>query len=241
VRYRLDLSYNGSNYHGWQRQENAISVQQIIEAQLEILCQDKVEITGCGRTDTGVHARSYVAHFDMEKALPDNFCYRLNGMLPVDIAVSNIIAASPDFHARFSAIKREYKYYIHFQKNPFLHGTSWLRRGNVDFEKMNEAASILVGTKSFMCFCKGETPNGSYTCSVYHAAWKWDENGAVFSIEADRFLRNMVRAIVGTLIDIGNEKMDLNAFRELLQNGTRSDAGNSVPAHGLFLENIVYP
>ena len=241
MRYKLHLSYNGSGYHGWQVQENAVSVQETLQKQLSLICRENIEVIGCGRTDTGVHARNYVAHFDLDAELPENFVFRINGMLPADIAIDSCEKTSDDFHARFDATHREYKYYLHFQKDPFLEGVSWFRHRNLDFILMNEAAMLLVGKKEFTCFCKGEAPNSNYTCHVFDANWEWNESSAVFRITADRFLRNMVRAIVGTLMEVGTGKIGVEDFKTILQNGTRSDAGSSVPAHGLFLENIEYP
>lgn len=240
MRYALTLSYKGTAYHGWQRQENAHSVQAELEKALSILCRQSMEIVGCGRTDTGVHARHYVAHFDFDGELPGQLVYRLNGLLPRDIAVSGMEEVSDDFHARFSALERIYGYYIHFKKDPFLDGLSWQRNDNMDFGAMNSVAEMLVGKKDFSCFCKGEAPNGNYTCEVYSAIWERTANSAVFRISADRFLRNMVRAIVGTLLDVGSHKMSKEDFAKLLESGTRSDAGNSVPAEGLFLEEVRY-
>lgn len=240
MRYSLTMAYKGTAYHGWQRQENAHSVQAELEKALSVLCRQTMEVVGCGRTDTGVHARHYVAHFDFDGELPGQVVYRLNGLLPKDIAVSGIEEVSDDFHARFSALARTYGYYIHFKKDPFLDGLSWQRNDNMDFELMNSAAEMLSGKRDFSCFCKGEAPNGNFICDVHSAAWERTADTAVFRISADRFLRNMVRAIVGTLLDVGLHKMSLAEFQELLNSGTRSDAGNSVPAEGLFLERIEY-
>lgn len=240
MRFAMQLSYNGSNYHGWQAQENVPTVQAEIEKALYIIMQRQVSIIGCGRTDTGVHAKQYTAHFDLEIPLPVNLTHRLNSLLPADIAIHECTQVSETFHARFDAVFRQYRYYIHYQKDPFKQQTSWLRQGNLDFELMNEAASFLVGTKEFKCFCKGEPPNGNYNCQVLEAFWETEESGAIFTISANRFLRNMVRAIVGTLIEVGQHKISIDEFKSILQNGTRSDAGNSVPAHGLFLEKVEY-
>lgn len=240
MRYALELTFDGTRYHGWQRQENANTVQQELETALRTLLKTPVETTGCGRTDTGVHARIFVAHFDFNKALTEKTVFQLNSILPYDIAVNSIRETTPDFHARFSAVYREYAYYVHFKKNPFLQSKSWHINGKPDFEVMNQAAKLLLGKKSFRCFCKGQAPNDSYICTVEYAEWKWDKNTAVFRIRADRFLRNMVRAATGTLIKTGSGKMNLEEFENLLDSGTRSDAGKSVPAWGLYLENVQY-
>jgi tRNA pseudouridine38-40 synthase len=241
VRYAITLSYNGARYHGWQRQTNSISVQQVIEEHLETLFRGRIKLTGCGRTDTGVHAKHFVAHFDFEGDLPESLVFRLNGMLPPDIAISEIQEVSNDFQARFTAIRRDYSYHLHFQKDPFKEGFSWFRYHYPDFNLMNEAASLLIGKKEFACFCKGPAPGGNYHCDVYNAKWEFDETNAVFHIGADRFLRNMVRAIVGTLLEVGYHKMSMEEFSEVLLSKNRSDAGNSVHACGLFLTKVTYP
>lgn len=241
MRYALILSYKGTAYHGWQRQNNAITVQQLLEEKLAILSRESAEITGCGRTDTGVHASYYVAHVDLNNPLVSDAEYRLNGMLPADIAVHKIAAVSDDFHARFDATAREYAYHIHFAKNPFKIDNSWQRPKQYNFEAMNRAAQALLGVHSFECFCKGPAPTDNFNCKIYKAEWQVHEDHAVFVIRANRFLRNMVRAIVGTLMEIGTDKMSLDEFCQLIEMGTRKEAGNSVPAHGLFLTDVSYP
>lgn len=241
MRYALEIAYHGKAYHGWQKQENAHSVQETLEHKLGILLQHEVNTIGCGRTDTGVHAKQFFLHFDTENKLPDNFIFRLNTMLPHDISVFSCTQKNDGFHARFDATCREYNYYIHFQKDPFLEDRSWFRYGSLDFDLMNKAAELLIGKKDFRCFCKGEAPGDNYECDIQFAQWKYQENQAVFTIKANRFLRNMVRAIVGTLIEVGMHKTEIASFATILQTGTRSDAGQSVPAHGLFLERITYP
>jgi len=240
MRFALRLSYKGTHYHGWQLQENANTVQAEIEKALATLFQTNMEIAGCGRTDTGVHARDYVAHFDTDKPLPDRFLNRINSLLPTDISVSDCWEVQDNFNARFDAKSREYSYYIHCHKNPFSEEISWQRNGELNIEKMNQAAQLLIGKKAFACFCKGEPPNGSYICDVSDAAWIKKENQYIFTISANRFLRNMVRAIVGTMVEIGTDKMSIESFKSVLDNGARSDAGQSVPAHGLFLEKVEY-
>lgn len=241
MRVALTLAYNGRNYHGWQIQENAHSVQQEIQAALSRILRYDVELTGCGRTDTGVHARDFKAHFDTESELPDNLVFRLNSMLPADIGIKDCKVVPDSFHARFSAISRTYRYYIHQQKDPFLTDFSWLRHGEVSVADMNAAASLTLGTHEFRCFCKGEPPNDNYRCTVTSAFWTQTEKQLIFEVTANRFLRNMVRAMVGTLLETGTGKLTQEAFANLMQSGTRSDAGNSVPAHGLFLEAVTYP
>lgn len=241
MRYAITLSYKGTEYHGWQRQLNAHSVQEEIENKISILCGQKVVLIGCGRTDTGVHATHFIAHFNFNDPLPERLAFRLNGMLPQDIAIISIQAVSDNLHARFSAIRRDYSYYIHFVKDPFKEGISCFQYHYPNFELMNEAAALLIGKKEFACFCKGPAPGNSYWCEVFEAQWEFNSSGAVFHIGADRFLRNMVRAIVGTLLLVGNGKMSLDQFKSILENKNRSDAGKSVHACGLFLEKVSYP
>jgi tRNA pseudouridine38-40 synthase len=240
MRYAIRLAYNGTAYHGWQKQENAHTVQAELDAALTVLLRTNIETTGCGRTDTGVHARNYMAHFDVLTEIPQELVYKINKILPQDIVVFSIIKVANTFHSRFDAVSREYAYYIRFSKDPFLQGQYWLRQNNLDYNKMNEAAHLLIGKKGFCCFCKGEPPNGNDVCDVISAKWEYNDKGAEFRILADRFLRNMVRAIVGTLIEVGNHKITLEEFQLILTQGNRSDAGNSVPAEGLFLEKVEY-
>lgn len=236
----MKLAYNGTQYHGWQKQLNAQSVQQVLEEKLSMICGEKVETTGCGRTDTGVHALDFTAHFDLTKEIPPNLAYKINQVLPADIAIYACEEVAPDFHARFDAVYRSYIYHIHQTKNPFRNDFSWFRPGQLDLDTMNKAAALLLGKKEFVCFCKGEPPNGNYHCEVISAEWKTGEFGLEFHITANRFLRNMVRAIVGTLIETGNGKMTVSDFEQILQNGSRRDAGNSVPACGLYLSEVRY-
>ena len=241
MRYAITLSYDGSAYHGWQKQPNADSVQETIEEKLKTLFGKRIALTGCGRTDAGVHAKHFVAHFNHHESLPENLVLRLNGMLPTDIAIQSILKVEDDFHARFSAIRRDYSYHIHFVKDPFKQGYSWFRYYSSDFDLMNKAALELIGKKEFGSFCKGPAPIGSYWCNVHEAHWEFNEESAVFYIGADRFLRNMVRAIVGTLLEVGQGKKDLQEFKKTIASKKRSDAGNSVQACGLFLEKVTYP
>ncbi len=240
MRFALQLAYDGTRFHGWQKQENAITVQGEIEKCLAQIFQKEISILGCGRTDTGVHARNYTAHFDLENELPDKFLFKINSLLPDEIAIKNCTTTHAEFHARFDAIMREYAYHIHFEKDPFLIHKSWERYGHLDFELMNAGADYLIGNKDCTCFCKGEAPNDNFYCQIYSAQWEYSEKQAVFRISANRFLRNMVRAIVGTLVDLGMHKYDLDTFKKIVDTGTRSDAGNSVPAHGLYLEQVKY-
>lgn len=254
-RYRLNLRYDGSDFHGWQIQNNAPSVQDSLQKALSILLREPCEIVGCGRTDTGVHAHYYVAHFDSLVLKPNNFgqfgsldqlTYRLNHLLPESIYILDCMEVSDDFHARFTATKRGYKYFLESQKNPFNSKYSWHFPHDLDLIAMNNAACLMLGKHNFQSFCKGETPNNSYDCEVFKAEWQKVEaiglgsDQIVFHIEANRFLRNMVRATVGTLLLVGRHKITLEEFQRILDAKNRSDAGNSVPAKGLFLWGVEY-
>ncbi len=242
MRYFLELSYAGTNYHGWQSQPNARTVQETIEKALGLLLRIPVKIVGAGRTDTGVHARQMFAHFDVEKAInPEDLTYKLNSFLPSDIAIQKIHPVTDDAHARFDAMARSYQYFIHRYKNPFLNETSWYLAKDLDVDLMNQAAKILLNYKDFKSFSKTHTDVKTYLCDVRRAEWQIVDNQLVFNITADRFLRNMVRAIVGTLVDVGLHKIAIDDFKQIIESRDRSNAGFSVPAKGLFLTEIVYP
>lgn len=242
-RYVLQLSYKGTHYFGWQRQNGHISVQEKIESVLSQLHSNQpIEITGCGRTDTGVHASCYFAHFDSDLLFDtEQLCFKMNLMLPEDIAIRNIQVASPDFNARFSAISRTYEYTIHKQKNPFLSEVSWYHRADLDIEKINQACKIMMRHKDFECFSKVHTDVSTFICNISVAEWFITDQGYLFRITANRFLRNMVRAVTGTMIDVGLGKINLKEFESILQSGDRGKAGTSVPAQGLNLVNVAYP
>jgi tRNA pseudouridine38-40 synthase len=240
-RYFIYLSYKGTAYHGWQIQPNGVSVQEELARALTTILRYEIEIVGAGRTDTGVHARFMVAHFDASTKLPVNIVSRLNSMLPCDIAVSDIKAVKPDAHARFDAVSRRYEYVIVTAKNVFEQEFA-ARVNELDIEKMNEAAALLKNYTDFTSFSKLHTDVKTNNCKIYHAQWsKVDDTKWVFSIEADRFLRNMVRAVVGTLFEVGKGKLSLEQFVEIIQAKDRCKAGSSVPAKGLFLVDIQYP
>lgn len=244
-RYFLHLAYDGTAYHGWQLQPNALTVQQVIEGSLSLLLSRPVSITGAGRTDTGVHARNYYAHFDTDIEFSpqelNQLVYRLNRILPNDISLFSAFKVDTDVHARFSATSRTYRYFLSRNKDPFSQLYAWQYTGNLNVDAMNEAAVLLLKHNDFTCFSKSGTDNKTNLC-VIQEIWL-QENGSmlVFHVKADRFLRNMVRAIMGTLMDIGKGKIDAARFEEILHTGTRSDAGESVPAKGLFLEKVDYP
>ncbi len=244
-RYFLHLAYDGTAYHGWQKQPNALTVQEVIEDSLSLVLSRPVSITGAGRTDTGVHARDYYAHFELDKDFSprelNQLVYRLNRVLPKDISLFSAFQVESDVHARFSAISRTYRYYISRKKDPFSQSYAWQYSSELNVDAMNASAAKLLLQNDFTCFSKSGTDNKTNLCSIQES-WL-EENGCmlIYHVKADRFLRNMVRAIMGTLMDIGKGKIDAERFEEILLHGTRSDAGESVPAKGLFLEKVGYP
>lgn len=242
-RYFIYLSYDGTAYHGWQVQPNGISVQEEMQKALSTLLRQDIEIVGAGRTDAGVHARVMVAHFDFEQALDvAQLAYKLNRILPKDISVSKVMAVSTDMHARFSAVKRTYHYYIHLHKDPFHRFYSCELHYELDFRLMNEAAAYLLECSDFAAFCKVHTDVKTTICKVTEARWIDDGGGCWhFVISADRFLRNMVRAVVGTLIDVGRHRLTLEQFKAVVEGKNRSNAGESMPGNALFLEDVKYP
>lgn len=244
-RYFLEISYDGTAYHGWQIQPNAVTVQEELNRALQTFLRKEVETIGAGRTDTGVHAKQLFVHFDSKNILletvPDKCIHALNSLLPPDIAANRIINVKNDAHARFDATERSYEYHIHFGKNPFLVNRAWLIRDRPDMVKMNQAAEYLLGTKDFGCFSKSNTQVFTNICTIKEARWEKTENGMVFCITADRFLRNMVRAIVGTLIEIGAKGRPISYIEEAIASKDRSKAGVSVPAQGLYLTRVIYP
>lgn len=242
MRYFIEIAYNGKNYHGWQIQPDAISVQQAIEEGLGLLLREPTKVTGAGRTDTGVHARQLFAHFDTEQALStDELHFRLNSYLPKDISVQGIRPVQPEAHARFDATERSYEYHIITAKDPFLESFAYRVHKAPDVNKMNEVAKRLLSHNDFQCFSRTKTDVKTYHCKVIKAQWTWEGSRLVFSITADRFLRNMVRAIVGTLLEVGYGKMTETEFQALLESKDRTQAGPSAPAHGLYLTRVCYP
>lgn len=241
MRYFIELAYNGKRYHGWQNQPNAITVQEVLEKALSTLLKTEINIVGAGRTDTGVHAKQMFAHFDFEDSLDSNIVFKLNQFLPNDIAISSIREVKPNAHARFDAETRTYTYVISMHKDPFLTDVAYLIKSSVDLDKMNMAAKMLLNYKNFKCFSRSHTDVKTYNCKLIVANWEVINQQLVFTITADRFLRNMVRAIVGTLLEIGSGKMDVMKLDDVIKSEDRSMAGPSVPAHGLFLTSITYP
>ena len=243
MRYFIYLAYDGSAYHGWQVQPNGNSVQAELQHALSIMLHENIEIVGAGRTDAGVHARMMVAHFDTEQAFDtEQLSYRLNRILPRDISIDHIIPVANDMHARFSAISRTYHYYIHTKKDPFLWRYSCPIHYQMDFDLMNEAGTLLTKYKDFGAFCKSHTDVKTTLCNVTHAQWtKLDSSQYMFVITANRFLRNMVRAVVGTLIDLGRGKISMDEFQHIVEGRERTAAGESMPGNALFLWNVDYP
>jgi tRNA pseudouridine38-40 synthase len=242
-RYFFELSYNGTSFFGWQRQPKQISVQQEIEEALsKIHSNSPFGVVGCGRTDAGVHAHQYFLHVDLPEIIdPKQFIFKLNRMLPDSISIHAIEEVECDLHARFNAKARTYRYFIHQKKNAFLNEFSWHHPADLDFQKMNEAATVLLGTQDFTSFSKLHTDVKTNICTVSEAKWvQKGENEWYFEITADRFLRNMVRATVGTLLEVGVGKMDIEGFRKVLDSKDRGAAAVSVPAKGLFLWQIEY-
>jgi len=243
LRYFIQLSFSGTAYHGWQLQENAVSVQAVLNDALGILLKHEINTTGCGRTDTGVHAKKFFAHFDSDLSLEtlNDFIHQLNCILPPDIAVRGFIPVAADAHARFDARSRTYEYSIHQNKDPFRLGYSWYFAQSLDLDLMNEMASLLLAYHDFSCFSKSGSRNPTHNCTVTFASWTENEGRLLFRITANRFLRNMVRAIVGTLIEGGKNNLGIDDFKSILESKNRSEAGPSVPAHGLSLTDVVYP
>lgn len=242
MRYFVTLSYDGTRFHGWQIQPNGLSVQEELQRALSLLLRTEVGVTGAGRTDTGVHARMMVAHFDFDGALDGRqLAYKLNRLLPKDIAVSRVEQVADDMHARFSARARTYYYYVHTEKSPFLRHYSCELHYQLDFPLMNEAARLLTGYDDFGAFCKSHADVKTTLCKVTHAQWvQLSPTEWRFEITANRFLRNMVRAVVGTLVDVGRHRLTLDAFRQVIEGRRRTDAGESMPGNALFLEKIEY-
>lgn len=245
MRYFVELSYLGTAYHGWQYQPNAMTVQEKLEQAFSTILQQKTNITGCGRTDTGVHARNYIAHFNMdnEKFINDIplLIYKLNSFLPKDISIHKIFKVAEEAHARFDAKERTYNYFISNEKDPFRINTAWFRLGELDLDLMNKAGDILKEYKDFTSFAKLHTDAKTNICKIEKAVWRKEGNLLVFEISADRFLRNMVRAIVGTMVEVGTGKINLSKFKDIIESQHRGNAGVSAPAQGLFLVKIVYP
>ncbi|SHF74562.1 tRNA pseudouridine38-40 synthase [Mariniphaga anaerophila] len=242
-RYFVQLSFKGTNYHGWQIQPNALSVQETVEKAFSTVLREDISVTGAGRTDTGVHSSFYILHFDASKKIEDTqkLVFRMNGFLPPDVAIQKIWSVNREAHARFSALSRTYKYYITTQKSPFQTETSFFFHGELDVNKMNDAAKSLFEYSDFTSFSRLHTDVKTNFCKIYRAEWKKENGTLCFEIKADRFLRNMVRAIVGTLLEVGKGKLSLEGFKKIIEQKDRGAAGASAPAQGLFLVDVEYP
>ena len=242
MRYFITFSYDGTAYHGWQIQPHSLSVQEELQKAMSILLRKPMEVVGAGRTDTGVHARKMVAHFDYDEEVDcPQLVYKLNKLLPRDIAVQQVEPVAEDMHARFSAKSRTYHYFVHMGKNPFLRSYSWQVYGNIDFELMNQAASVLIEYKDFTSFSKVNTDTKTNDCTITEAHWdRVGEEQWCFTITANRFLRNMVRAIVGTLMEVGRGRMTIEQLRRVIEAKDRCCAGDSVPGNALFLVQVKY-
>ncbi len=243
MRYFIELAYNGSAFHGWQIQPNANTVQAELQKAFSIFLKTDTAIIGAGRTDTGVHAKYYVAHFDTEAVIAntDEFLFRINRILPQEIVVNSIFQSASDANSRFTAISRSYEYHISTKKDPFNQGLAWHFTRKLDVDLMNEAALYLFDHKDFTSFSKLHTQTKTNNCTIYRAEWCKYDGLLVFHVKANRFLRNMVRAIVGTLINVGLGKIPPIEINNIIEQKNRNIAGFSVPAHGLYLTNIEYP
>lgn len=245
-RYFIELAYDGTDFHGWQIQPNATTVQELLDDALSTVLREPIETTGCGRTDTGVHAREFFAHFDSQSLVIGHPSLvkavdSLNAILPSSIAVKRIIPVPAEAHARFDATSRSYEYHVHFEKDPFKVNHSWRLRDKPDIALMNAAARIIMEHTDFSCFSKSNTQTYTNNCKITRAEWVYSEQCLVFHISADRFLRNMVRAIVGTLMLVGRKEIQPEDVRAIIESKNRSNAGTSVPACGLYLTEVKYP
>ena len=242
MRYFIQLSYDGTKYSGWQTQHNAVAVQQVVTHCLSTLLGTEVECVGSGRTDAGVHARVQVVHVDMGlKHEPEEFLYRLNSLLPHDIAAHWVKPVRPEAHARFDAESRSYEYHIHQKKDPFKTNYSYLFRSELDVDAMNKTAALMLTWKDFQSFSKVKTDVKHFDCDIFEACWRRENDSLVFYVSANRFLRGMVRAVVGTLLEAGQGRLSQAEFKEILESRDRKSAARNVPAEGLFLTNVTYP
>jgi tRNA pseudouridine38-40 synthase len=244
-RYFIRFSFNGATFHGWQRQHNAHSIQAALEDSLTVVLRFPVDVTGAGRTDAGVHALDFYAHFDSPSELTltrrQDLIHHLNGYLPDSISIHSVLPVRPDAHARFSALTRTYRYFISRNKDPFKGGFSWYYTGKLDLAQMNRGAAMLKKNLDFTSFAKLPAETKTNICHIEHAEWSEEGPILVFTISADRFLRNMVRAVVGTLIELGRGRIDLEDLERIIAAQDRSRAGFSAPANGLFMVSVTYP
>ncbi|HQE33080.1 MAG TPA: tRNA pseudouridine(38-40) synthase TruA [Flavobacterium alvei] len=241
MRYFIKLAYNGTHYHGWQCQPNASSVQETLNKAISVILNNEISLMGAGRTDTGVHAKEMYAHFDFENPIDSSsLVHKLNSYLPKDIVIYDVILVHDEAHSRFDAIKRTYEYHINTFKDAFLQDGSWYFHQKLDLDIMNQASKLLFNHIDFQCFSKVNTDVNTFDCTIFEAYWKQENNQIIFTISANRFLRNMVRSIVGTLIYVGLHKITLEDFNSIIESKSREKAGFSVPAHGLYLTQITY-
>lgn len=241
MRWAIEVAYDGTNYHGWQVQPNGVSVQEVLQNCLTLLLREPIEVIGSGRTDTGVHATGQVAHFNTSKSLPHDFLKKINSFLPPDISILQVASVPHDFHARFSAIRRYYIYQITQRKDPFLRNKALFCPYPLDLNAMQQAASFLLNYDDFQSFCKAHADNEHYLCKIYQAEWKPQDHLLTLHIQANRFLRGMVRAIVGTLLEVGKNKLHLNEFCKIIEAKDRRFAKANVSPSGLFLKKVIYP
>ena len=237
----MDISYKGTNFSGWQIQPNGITVQEEIEKALSTILQQEISIVGSGRTDAGVHAQQQIAHFDVDSIDPEKLASKLNSFLTEDISINTIIPVKDDVSARFEAASRKYHYHIHQAKSPFKTGQSYYFLLALEVDKINKACEIIKDWKNFECFSKVHTEVNHFNCDIFDAKWTLNESDHLFEITANRFLRGMVRAIVGTLLDVGLNKTSLEELKGILESNDRSKAGRAVPAEGLYLQEVTYP
>lgn len=240
MRFKLELAYDGTRYSGWQIQPNAITVQAKLEQALSKVFNQAVQLVGCGRTDAGVHAKMFFAHFDLEFEPDADAVFRINQVLPSDIAVINLDIVNDDFHARFDARSRTYEYYIHFQKDPFLVNKSYFSWKELNLKALNDCCTVLLRYTDFASFCKAGADNKTSICELEAAFWEMQGKQLVFTIKANRFLRNMVRAIVGTMLDVGLGKSSIEEFKQIIEAMDRGKSGKSAAACGLYLMKVDY-
>lgn len=242
MRHFIDISYKGTNYHGWQAQPNATTVQEVLNKSLQTLYSQSIETLGSGRTDTGVHAKMQIVHADLPaKYTVQELIQKLNGVLPDDIVVNNVLQVQSDSHARFSALSRGYEYHISFRKSPFGKNESYFLSRVPDADLINQGCELLLGEHDFTSFSKVKTDVNNFRCTIHKAKWQQNDDYAVFYVSANRFLRGMVRALVGTLLDLGFKKITLEEFKAIINAQNRSEAGQSVPPQGLYLCDVRYP
>lgn len=241
MRYFFEITYDGANYNGWQNQINAVGVQQVVEGTLSKLLREKIAIVGSGRTDTGVHCAQQYFHADLTRDVPEDLLPRLNSFLPRDIAIRSIRPVKADAHARYDARERSYDYHITRTKNPLLVGRAFYFFKPCDVSLMNEAAGHLLGKHDFASFSKVKTDVNHFVCTIHRAIWKQKGDELIFTITANRFLRGMVRAIVGTLLDVGTQKISIRDFQGIIRSKDRKKAGMNVPPEGLYLMRVKYP